>query len=123
MKSRYVGLAVVLVAGLFLFAHSSASSAEVKGGNVKLVIYGRGGQVGGAFYQTGPKKWLEYNDDHRHEFQETSRDEWSVFLKNTKATSGGTGYEVRLDLHTHKVYQTLPGQKEKELYPVLKAYD
>jgi hypothetical protein len=123
MKSQYVGLAVLLVAGLFLFAHSAASSAEVKGGNVKLVIYARSGHVGGAFYQTGPKKWLEYNDDHRHEFQETGRDEWSVYLKNTRATSGGTGYDVRLDLFTKKVFQTLPGQKEKELYSVLKSYD
>ena len=122
-------MVVMLVAGCFLLADPSAYSqdkkkvpGELKAVNVKLVIYAKGDQVGGAFYQTGPGKWTEYND-HRHEFKVVKKENNSVYLVNTSATSGGTGYEVRLDLTAKKVFQTLGGGPERELYAILKAYN
>lgn len=75
------------------------SSNKVTGRNLTYVRISQKGHVIGAFKKTARNKWTEYKGSKVHAtFTETSRDDWSVYLKD-----GNRGIKVQIDLHRKKV--------------------
>jgi hypothetical protein len=85
--SDYLSLAEVEVYG----RPARAAAVAVKGDNVGRVRYAEAGN--GRFEQTGPGRWRETNRDGQHDFRETGRDEWSVYLRDD-----ARGMAIQLDL-------------------------
>ncbi|AFY68756.1 hypothetical protein Pse7367_0445 [Thalassoporum mexicanum PCC 7367] len=69
------------------------AAQTVNGFNVKEVRYGQGGM----FQQQPDGSWLEKNRDGQFTFQETNRDEWSVYLVKSD------GARVQLDLFKKEI--------------------
>jgi len=76
------------------------ASAVTNGVNVKAVTFDSK-STKGTFRQTGSKKWGEYdtNGKQKWRFDETARDEWSVYLIDNMRG----GMKIQLDLHTKNV--------------------
>jgi hypothetical protein len=58
-----------------LFSFPALSQGTVNGRNVTVVKY-----PNGSFAQLNPGHWRESNNDGVHDFAETNRDEWSVYM-------------------------------------------
>jgi len=78
----------------------TVEAGQVKGTDVKMVLYGQGSAASGTFVQTGNGTWIEHNQDGRFDFQEEGRDEWSVYLVKVGRQAG---QRVQLDLHRKTV--------------------
>lgn len=76
LRSKFLIL-LSMIFGLGLTTHAMA--AEVKGHNLYDVSYYYG--PGGTFVNVGSGKWVEKNRDGTFHFDETGRDEWSVYIK------------------------------------------
>lgn len=98
-------------------AQLSAQEKEFKAANAKLVVYGTGDQVGGAFTYVDKKHWVEDTGDGRHRFTETGRDEWSIYL-----TVDNDSYTIHIDLLQKQIFITEKDKPRRELYKIMKAY-
>jgi len=77
----------------------TTSTTLVNGKNLTYVRISEKGRVIGAFKQTAYKQWTEYKGTREHaKFTESSRDAWSVYLKDASR-----GINVQIDLHRKKV--------------------
>jgi hypothetical protein len=66
-------------------------------------------------------KWLALIDDESSEaYIETSRDEWSIYLKPVVS---GENREIQIDLHEKKVKSIKSGQDLSNIVKVLDEYD
>ena len=72
-----------------------------------------------AFVQTRPKKWEERNSDPKSvkfNFDETGRDDWSVYLKDPSRD-----VSIQLDLFRNKILYSDPTTPLRDQYDVLSA--
>lgn len=68
-------------------------------------------------YRKSGRGWIERSNSGRvFNFQETGRDDWSVYLLDRSR-----GVEIQLDLHTGKVRYGLAGQAKRDLYKISNA--
>jgi hypothetical protein len=79
----------------------------VNGRNVREVRY----EQGGIFQQQANGSWIEKNRDGQFTFQETNRDEWSVYLRKDD------GATVQLDLFQKAIILN----RSNKLYDILSA--
>ncbi len=108
----------ILIIALFVanFTNINATFANTtKGTNAKVVDYGRNSQKLGFFTQIATNKWME-KGENTYYFNETHRDEWSVYLKDNSR-----GVNIQLDLHTKKVMYSDSNSPRRELYDVMHA--
>mgnify|MGYP000577486798 CR=1 FL=1 len=81
--------------------NSTKPKAKIKanGQTVTYATFSKNGRAYGSLKQIGPKKWAEYKGSRKdHEFTETRRGPWSVFL-----TDKTRGVSITVNLHTKKV--------------------
>ena len=86
--NRYIFIAFAI--SIFIGLAQTNVRAQVNGRNVKTVKVGHDSKVAAIFVQVGPKKWNQYQPDGkeiRATFTETGRDQWSVYLTNSKYSS------------------------------------
>jgi hypothetical protein len=90
----------------------------VNGRTVRKVQFGQGGAPKGAYVQAGPGRWAETDASGRARFafEETGRDDWSVYL-----TDRARGVSLQIDLHTRKVMYRDGNKPMQALYEVLGA--
>ncbi len=100
MNSRTTILALAIALTSAAFAPGTAEAGDVKGNNVKMVLYGQGSTATGMFVETSGGQWIEHNADGRFTFREEGRDEWSVYLVKVGRQAG---QKVQLDLHRKTV--------------------
>ena len=79
---------------LSLLFISTGIFGQVNGRNVTKVNYN-----GGSFTNTSPGKWSEVNRDGSHNFNETNRDEWSVYMIDPSRD-----ISIQLDLWKKEIY-------------------
>ena len=96
-----------------------SSAKSVVGQTVGTVVFpdGTGGQR--AFVQTGAKKWEEKRKDPKaakFNFDETGRDDWSVYLKDPSRN-----VLIQLDLWRNKIRYSDPKSPWRDQYDVLSA--
>jgi hypothetical protein len=66
------------------------------------------------YFQEGDKQWVEFDAVNGfHFFQETHRDEWSVYLFDA-----GRNVRLQLDLHLKQVFYTDASTSRREQYPI-----
>ena len=88
----------------------------VNGRNVTEVAFGRGNQRFGTYTQTGNRQWLEVpaaRGNPRHNFAETNRDDWSVYLSDRSRN-----VHLQLNLHTKKVMYSDARSSRRPLYDI-----
>ncbi|NEV61416.1 hypothetical protein G3446_05820 [Thiorhodococcus minor] len=100
----------------FLVAGSSiavAGSSPVNGRNVAFVQF-----QDGSIAQTGGRTWVEYGNSGaaRFSFQETHRDDWSVYLNDSSRN-----IQLQLDLHRKWVSYGEDGGPKRDLYRITDA--
>jgi hypothetical protein len=100
MNPRTTILTLALALTSAAFAPAIVEAGDVKGTNVKMVLYGNGSTATGMFVETERGQWIEHNADGRFTFQEEGRDEWSVYLVKVGRQAG---QKVQLDLHRKTV--------------------
>jgi len=85
---------------------------QVNGSNVSFVAFDRG-----SFRQHG-NRWMEYDINNRpiFTFEETNRDEWSVYLYDRSRN-----VRLQLDLHRRKVGYGADGARISDLYDIVSA--
>jgi hypothetical protein len=90
----------------------------VNGRNVRKVQAGQGGAVKSVFVHASPGRWNETDaaGKPRFGFEESGRDEWSVYLLDRSR-----GVSIQLDLHTRKVMYRDGNKPMQPLYDVLGA--
>ncbi len=83
-----------------------SSSTKLNGYMVSMIQYSSKNPSGefervGEYYRTGVNNWTEirYSDNQKFEFEETNRDEWSVYLFDESRN-----LTAQLDLHTKQVH-------------------
>jgi len=105
----------LLFAVSWLFAiclSANAFAAErVSGKTAYNVIYNNGT---GAFLQIGGKNWVEKNNRGTNTFQETGRDQWTVYLARGSV-------RVKLDLWTLKVSYDAGNGRYSKIYSITDA--
>lgn len=86
--------------------------AQVNGYNVSVVAFDRG-----SFRQQGDR-WIEYDINNRpiFTFEETNRDDWSVYLFDRTRN-----VRLQLDLHRRKVGYGANGGTVSDLYDIVSA--
>ncbi|MFK7906649.1 MAG: RICIN domain-containing protein, partial [Chitinophagales bacterium] len=94
------------------------TSSKVNGWLVKELIYGNNaGAKLGYFMQQEGKKWQEVSvKDGKHNFVETHRDQWSVYLIDKPRN-----VSLQLDLHTKKVMYAVGNQRKTPLYTIVET--
>ncbi len=75
MKSMKAKIILTILAILCLFGMNGLAQNNVKGDNVKMVVYESGGKIAGVFAETGSGQWVEFQPGKRNNFSETGRDE------------------------------------------------
>lgn len=73
---------------------ATPTPSAVNGRNVKNVKY-----EGGSFRQKKDGSWIEKNNDGKHNFVETGRDDWSVYLEDKSRN-----VNIQLDLHRKEIF-------------------
>jgi len=92
------------------------ASCKVNGRMACVVYYNNDGKTG-VFREKCDKEWTELNiDGNKYNFQETGRDDWSVYLEDKSRN-----YKVALNLHTNKVMLGQIGEKLQYQYPIARA--
>jgi hypothetical protein len=92
------------------------ASAKMNGWLVQRVTFA--GTPGGSFTKAG-QEWIERAQTSpwpRFRFRETSRDDWSVSLRDDSRK-----VDIRLDLHTGNIYSTDPSTPRVVLYSIQKS--
>jgi hypothetical protein len=100
-------------------ARSAEAAAGINGHTATLVVFGPpGGQKRGDYRQIGPGQWAETSADGvtHFQFQETGRDDWSVYLLDNSR-----GVKVQLDLYTRQVKYDDGHSPQRVLYRVQSA--
>lgn len=87
------------------------SSGGINGRNVSKVWY-----PGGNFKHKGSGRWVEKNDNGKYNFQETHRDDWSVYL-----VDNSRGVNIQMDLHTKEIYYSDANTPRRVQYTVKKV--
>ena len=92
LKSLVAGLSLVLAASQPSIAQDTTAQtaqARVKGPEATEVTFGEGAAIKGVFVQVGKKKWQQLGPDGYlvASFDESARDEWSVYLHNAADVS------------------------------------
>ncbi len=93
-------------------------SSKMNGWLVSEVTYGsnRGAKLG-TFVEKENKAWQEISlKDGKHNFTETHRDQWSVYLQDKSRN-----VFIQLDLHTKKVMYSVGNGAKRPLYEVMTA--
>jgi hypothetical protein len=100
-----------------IYAIESSAAAPVNGRNVSAVEFGDGsGQVLGTFRQVGEQQWVEQNRQGQttFSFQETQRDDWSVYLHDASRNAS-----LQLDLHRKRVgYSDTNNPQMRDVYVI-----
>jgi len=99
---------------------AAAAGIEVNGRTVTNVVFGQQGKRLGKYQQTGPARWEEIptaESGTRFQFEETGRDDWSVYLHDRSRD-----VRIQLDLHRKQVlYSDTQSPSPRPLYEILKA--
>src|SRR5262249_56072488 len=98
------------------------SARSVVGWTAGAVIFSAGGGKHAAFVQTHPKKWEERSSGKKTEFNfdETGRDDWSVYLKDPSR-----GVSIQLDLWRNKIRYsdaTTPWRGQYDILSAMRPY-
>lgn len=90
-----------------------AGSGPVNGRDVAFVQF-----QGGSIAQTGGRTWAEYGNGGpaRFNFQETHRDDWSVYLNDASRN-----VQLQLDLHRKWISYGENGGPKRDLYQITDA--
>ena len=92
------------------------AGVRANGYDAKQVSYGAGDTRLGAFVQTTAKLWQELNSEGvSFDFEETNRDEWTIYLRDASRD-----VTIRLDLHRLKVIYS-DAQTSRDQYDILSA--
>ena len=96
------------------FANASrCAGSGVNGWNTSIVNH-----FSGSFIEKSGRNWVENNSDGRHTYQETYRDQWSVYLRRTDGY-----YDLQLDLWQCAINFKRPFESSyRPLYQVKSAY-
>ena len=110
-----LSLAVAAAPAALLLAESPAQAqrgTQVTGQNVSYVAFDRG-----SFRQQG-NRWTEYdaNDRPVFTFEETRRDDWSVYLYDRSRD-----VRLQLDLHRRKIGYAEAGRQMSDIYDIVTA--
>jgi hypothetical protein len=91
---------------------SAQSKKMINGGNVSSVRHSKG-----SYANRGNGQWVEVNSKNQvtFNFQETQRDEWSVYLLDSSRN-----VQIQLDLHRKKVIYSHDGQRF-DLYDITRV--
>lgn len=114
---EFTSLGVAHVVTLFLFFSLpllAQPGTDVNGRNVTKVQYTENG--GGYFITNGENTWTEVTVNGRHNFTESQRDDWSVYLRDE-----GRKISIQLDLWQKKIYLTADGNERFILYSLGEA--
>ncbi len=84
------------------------ASHNINGRNVTTVFY-----QGGMIEQNG-SRWIERNNDGVHNFEETHRDDWSVYLIDR-----GRNMRLQIDLHRKMISFAMANGPMQPLYNIL----
>ncbi|MGJ8669468.1 MAG: mannan-binding lectin [Oceanococcus sp.] len=112
-RSSYSWALAVIFGFVGLSFNATALTTEgVTGRNVVAVTFN-----GGRLEQAG-SKWQEYGDHGgpRFTFQETHRDDWSVYLLDRSR-----GVDLQIDIHRKKVLYGENGGQKRDLYSITQA--
>ena len=119
MKTILFSAILMLTASSFL----SGQRSQVNGRNVTFVKFGnaKSSFVGSFIQRGGNKQWVEEGRKQgvaRFKFQETHRDDWSVYLIDRSR-----GVNIQIDLHTKKImYSDRKSKRSRHLYNVTERY-
>lgn len=108
---------------LFMLSVNQQGNAQVNGRNVTYVKFvDSSNKFAGTFVKRGGgNTWAEEGTQQgksRYTFQETHRDDWSVYLKDASR-----GVNIHLDLHTKKVmYSDKSNTTRRALYKISQVY-
>lgn len=93
-------------------AQVSAHGDRVDGSNLSRADFD------GGWFEQGDGHWIEYGRDGqpRFQFDETGRDEWSVYLIDRSR-----GVAIQLDVFRHMVTYAANGESRSDLYPITNA--
>ncbi|EXJ14516.1 hypothetical protein D779_2657 [Imhoffiella purpurea] len=94
-------------------SHVIADSNSLTGRNVAFVQF-----QNGSIAQTGGSTWTEYDNsgNARFSFQETQRDDWSVYLNDASRN-----VQMQLDLHRKWISYGEDGGPKRDLYKITDA--
>jgi hypothetical protein len=114
-RALAISLALGAVPASLLIATAPAQAqpgTQVNGYNVSYVAFDRG-----SFRQDG-KRWTEYDINNRpvFTFDETGRDDWSVYLYDRSRN-----VRLQLDLHRRKIGYGENDQRVSDLYDIVSA--
>jgi PLAT/LH2 domain len=89
---------------------ASAAASGINGANLTMVTH-----AGGRLEKTGDAEWTEFNADGEASFvfQETGRDEWSVYLNDDSRN-----VQLQLNVHRKMVSFGEGGGAKQDLYPI-----
>ncbi len=85
-----------------------AAAGAINGRNVKNVKYD-----GGSFRQRKDGSWIEKNNDGKHNFVETGRDDWSVYLEDKSRN-----VNIQLDLHRKEIFYSDASTPKRVQYTI-----
>lgn len=96
----------------------SVAAAPANGRNVTQLTFGQQGRRIGQFRQTAPGQWQEIGDDGGgFSFQESTRDDWSVYLSDPSR-----GVRIQLDLYRKLVlYEDSNAPGMRPLYEIINS--
>jgi len=90
---KKVSILLLVITAAFFFSNPILS--QTNGRNVNKVTH-----ASGSFNENTPGKWLEMAPNNgRYKFEETNRDDWSVYLFDKSRD-----ISIQLDLHDKKIY-------------------
>jgi hypothetical protein len=89
---------------------AAAAPAGINGANLASVTHS-----GGRYEKTGDAEWTEFNanGEASFTFQETGRDEWSVYLDDPSRN-----VQLQLDVHRKMITYGQGGGEKSDLYPI-----
>ncbi len=127
--SRYVTLEIHLNSKQVVYSDNNANrfpyfnitkaQSKINGWVANLVSFrSLKGVPLGTYRQTGTKTWVELNfeDKVAFRFNETHRDDWSIYLHDASRK-----VNIQLDLHTQKVVYSTPTVQRTNLYEIDRA--
>lgn len=128
--SRYVTLAIHLNSKQIVYSDDHANrfpyytiikaQSKINGWVANFVSFRSNEGVSlGTYRQVGTKTWVELNNEFKvvFRFNETHRDDWSVYLYDPSRK-----VNIQLDLHTQKVVYSTATTNRTNLYEIERAY-
>jgi hypothetical protein len=113
MKIRCLTLIILLPAVcMFVFAGFVSAQSKVKPDGMSAVYYSDG-KISGTFERSNGKTWKESNNsDGVHYFTEFQRDDWSVYMKDSRDIT------IQIDLWTDSIYVDPYGKGRRKIYSI-----